>query len=97
MRNMVTEGACEAAHGAVNYAFEAVSSHMSRGKSVKAANRNALFRVNSRKDNNFVSQLGHAIQTGDDQLIKGRKIQSYKTRRLLRKLAFRTCLILNFV
>ena len=78
MRNMVTEGACEAAHGAVNYAFEAVSSHMSRGKSVKAANRNALFRVNSRKENNFVTNLGHAIQTGDEKLIKGRKEPAYQ-------------------
>ena len=96
MRNMVTEGACKAAHGAVNYAFEAAERHWTRGKSVKSAGRNALFRVSSRKDNNFVSQLGHAIQTGDDQLIKGRKIQSYKTWGL-RKLTFRTSLILNFV
>ena len=68
MRNMVTEGACDAAHGAVNYAFEAAAGHMNRGRSVKG--RNVLFRVASRKDNDFTSDLGHAIQTGDTKIIQ---------------------------
>ena len=71
MRNMVTEGAegaCDVAHGAVNYAFEAAERHMNRGKSVKG--RNVLFRVGSRKENDFTSDLGHAIQTGNIKIMQ---------------------------
>ena len=64
--------ACDATHGAVNRGFEmaqsAVQRHIGRGSA--KSGRNVLFRVNSRKDNDFVSSLGHAIQTGDTKLIK---------------------------
>ena len=74
LRDMATRGSCEVTHGAVDRGFEmaasAVQRHINRGST--KSGRNVLFRVNSRKDNDFLSNLGHAIQTGDTKLIQGR-------------------------
>ena len=61
-------------HGAVNRGFEMARSAVQRqiGRGSAKEWKNVLFRVNSRKDNDFVSTLGHAIQTGDVKLMEAR-------------------------